>query len=126
MKYIKIFKTIAVVAILSTLLNGCIGQMGLTKAATGVNLKVVDNRYARAGVYVLASPVYAVTSFLDLFIFNPIEFWTGKNPITGVSPALADTNVNAWIKANEALPKQAAQVPFKSAQFSVQDAASAN
>ncbi|WP_440993319.1 DUF3332 family protein [Cysteiniphilum litorale] len=126
MKYIKIFKTIAVVAILSTLLNGCIGQMGLTKAATGVNLKVVDNRYARAGVYVLASPVYAVTSFLDLFIFNPIEFWTGKNPITGVSPALADTNVNAWIKANEALPKQAAQVPFKSAQFSVQDTVSTN
>ncbi|WP_240182569.1 DUF3332 family protein, partial [Vibrio cholerae] len=27
-------------------------------------------------------------STADLFIFNSIEFWTGKNPISGKSPAV--------------------------------------
>jgi hypothetical protein len=105
-----IIKLLSAVLLIS-LLTGCMGQMGLTKEATKLNLKVVDNRYARAGVYILASPVYGVTSFLDLLIFNSVEFWTGKNPITGKSPALVDVKVNAWVKANESLPNDLQNAP---------------
>jgi hypothetical protein len=30
--------------------------------------------------------IYRISTVLDLFIFNSIEFWTGKNPINGKSP----------------------------------------
>lgn len=36
-------------------LGGCMGQMGLSGMVTKGNLSVVDNRYARAGVFMLLS-----------------------------------------------------------------------
>lgn len=63
-----------VIAVLATTLTGCIGQMGVSKVVTKANLSAVDNRYGRAGLYVLLSPVYGIAATADLFIFNSIEF----------------------------------------------------
>lgn len=82
-------------------LSGCMGQMGLSSMVTKGNLSVVDNRYGRAGVFVLLSPVYGTAATADLFVFNTIEFWSGKNPITGKSPALVDQKLDALIKVNQ-------------------------
>ena len=41
-------------------LGGCMGQMGLSGMVTKGNLSVVDNRYGRAGVFMLLSPVYGL------------------------------------------------------------------
>lgn len=101
-------------------LTGCIGQMGLTKLAVGVNLKAVDNRYGRAGIYVLAAPVYAVTSLVDLMVINSIEFWTGTNPITRKGPAVADTPVEAWMKVNDDIDPSLRSAPLTNLQVSVQ------
>ena len=104
--------------VLAASLSGCIGQMGTTQMVTKANLSAVDNRYGRAGLFVLLSPVYGVASIADLFIFNTVEFWTGTNPITGKSPAVADTPVDAIFKVNKKLDKSMTEVPLASAQQS--------
>ncbi|MGE6262649.1 DUF3332 domain-containing protein [Aeromonas media] len=93
-------------------LGGCMGQMGLSSMVTKGNLSVVDNRYGRAGVFVLLSPVYGLAATADLFVFNTIEFWSGKNPITGKSPALVDHKTDAVIKVNQHLDPALNKVPL--------------
>jgi len=93
-------------------LGGCMGQMGLSSMVTKGNLSVVDNRYGRAGVFVLLSPVYGLAATADLFVFNTIEFWSGKNPITGKSPALVDQKADAVIKVNQHLDPSLNKVPL--------------
>ncbi len=108
----KIILAAAIAA--STLpMTACMGQMGLTQLAMGVNLKLVDNRFGRAGIYILAAPVYGITSFVDLLVINSIEFWTGKNPLTNKSPAVVDTPVESWMKVNDQLPDEAKKPVLK-------------
>ena len=111
------------IALLTTSLTGCIGQMGVSKVVTKANLSAVDNRYGRAGLYVLLSPVYGIAATADLFIFNSIEFWTGKNPITGRSPAVADMKLNTYLKINSMLDRSLTTVPLASVQNSGIEAA---
>ena len=49
------------------------------------------------------SPVYGFIGAVDLLIVNSIEFWTGTNPVTGKSPAVVDTPVEAWMKVDDSL-----------------------
>ncbi|KMV28957.1 DUF3332 domain-containing protein [Photobacterium swingsii] len=110
-------------AVLATSLTGCIGQMGTSAAVTKLNLSAVDNRYGRAGLFVLLSPVYGIAATADMFIFNSIEFWTGKNPITGRSPAVVDMPVDAIFKVNSKLDKSMTTAPLASVRHSDVDAA---
>ncbi|OAN16931.1 hypothetical protein A3K86_08300 [Photobacterium jeanii] len=105
-------------AVLATSLTGCIGQMGTSAAVTKLNLSAVDNRYGRAGLFMLLSPVYGIAATADVFIFNSIEFWTGRNPITGKSPAVADMPVEAIFKVNGKLDKQLTTAPLASVRHS--------
>ena len=41
------------------------------------------------GLYVI--PVYPFCAFVDLFVINSIEFWSGENPISG-EPALTEAD----------------------------------
>ena len=45
-------------------------------------------------------------------MFNTIEFWSGKNPITGKAPALVDQKSDAIIKVNQHLDPALNQVPL--------------
>ncbi|MGY3877652.1 DUF3332 domain-containing protein [Aeromonas enteropelogenes] len=106
-------RAMALLAVVATMgLSGCMGQMGLSSMVTKGNLSVVDNRYGRAGVFILLSPVYGLAATADLFVFNTIEFWTGKNPITGKSPALVDQKLDAVIKVNQHLDSSLKTVPL--------------
>lgn len=104
---------LGVTVLICSQLAGCMGQMGLSGMLTKGNLSAVDNRYGRAGLYVLLAPVYGITAAVDLFIFNSIEFWTGKNPITGKSPALVDMPADAVFKINHKLDKDLTTAPVK-------------
>lgn len=119
----KIALKAVAMAVLATSLTGCIGQMGTSQMVTKANLSAVDNRYGRAGLFVLLSPVYGIAAAADLFIFNSIEFWTSKNPITGKSPAVADMPVDAIFKINSKLDKSMTTVPLASVQNSNIEAA---
>ncbi|WP_066016978.1 DUF3332 domain-containing protein [Endozoicomonas atrinae] len=102
------------VAVFAASLTGCMGQMGTSAMVTKANLSVVDNRYGRAGLFMLLSPVYGIAATADFFIFNTIEFWTGTNPITGKSPAVVDMPVDAIFKVNHKLDKSMTEVPLDS------------
>jgi hypothetical protein len=69
----------------------CLGNNGLTSKVREFNLEVVENRWAREGVFVgmHALWIYRVTAALDLLVLNPVEFWSGSNPINGKSALAA-------------------------------------
>jgi hypothetical protein len=75
-------------AVLST---GCLGTGALNRKVKEFNLEIVENRYGREAVFLGLQIiwVYRICSVLDLFVFNSIEFWSGKNPINDKN-ALAD------------------------------------
>ncbi|ENM5882716.1 DUF3332 domain-containing protein [Vibrio metoecus] len=109
----QVLKMALVASLGVTSLTGCMGQMAATGLVNKFNLEVVDNRYAREGLFLLLSPVYGLTSTADLFIFNSIEFWTGKNPISGKSPAVVDMPANAIIKVNGQLDRSLTEAPLQ-------------
>ena len=77
--------------VLVTMCTGCLGRGGLNREVKQWNLTTVENRWSREGLFLGLQLlwVYRVCSVLDLFVFNSIEFWSGKNPINGGS-ALAE------------------------------------
>jgi hypothetical protein len=84
-------KRMILAAMLVACSAGCLGTNAITGKARELNLKSVENRWTREGVYLgmQALWVYRVCTVLDLFIFNSLEFWSGANPINGRA-ALAD------------------------------------
>nr|WP_190339878.1 DUF3332 domain-containing protein [Vibrio sp. S11_S32] len=109
----KTWKVAVIAALSVSTLSGCMGQMGVTGLVGKANLMAVDNRYAREGLFLLMSPVYGIASIGDLFIFNAIEFWTGKNVITGKSPAVVDTPAPSLLKVNDKLDSTLTTVPVQ-------------
>jgi hypothetical protein len=81
-------------------LAGCVGSNAVTEKLMMFNVQVVDNRYARAGVNLLLSPVYGITVAVDYVVFNSIEFWTGKNPLNG-KPHIFDMDVETMMNIND-------------------------
>lgn len=106
-------KLVVVMALSVSTLSGCMGQMATTGLVSKFNLELVDNRYARQGVFLLLSPVYGIASVADMFLFNSVEFWTGKNPISGRSPAVVDSKMDAIIKVNSQLDKSLTEAPIQ-------------
>jgi hypothetical protein len=73
---------LALLVLITSSLTGCFGSFGLTKKIYNVN-KSVGGKVAQTLVMYLFYfiPVYAVASFIDLVLFNLIEFWSGSNPL---------------------------------------------
>lgn len=84
-------KRAVLAALLAAMSVGCIGRGGLNREVKEFNLTTVENRWGREGIFfgLQALWVYRICSVLDLFIFNSVEFWSGRNPINGKS-ALAE------------------------------------
>ena len=66
-----------------TLSTGCYGKFALTKAVYDFNSQVEDE-IARSIVtaVLIIFPAYEFAGLADWILFNTLEFWTGKNPIT--------------------------------------------
>ena len=81
----KIVATLLVAAFSLSLTTACIGRMAVSSNVREFNLNVAENRWARAGVFVLlyVIPVYPIAGAIDLLIVNSIEFHTGTNPVNG-------------------------------------------
>nr|MBC8187092.1 DUF3332 family protein [Pseudomonadota bacterium] len=78
-------KSILVLGIcLSFLTSGCIGQMAMVKKVANINLELSEDRWEREIIFVLfmSFPVYGFSALADIIVFNSLEFWTGRNPIT--------------------------------------------
>ena len=95
-------KTITKVAFATLALlsfTGCMGQMGLTGKVLKFNLTATEDKWNREWIFLgmWIIPVYPISAFLDLLIFNSVEFWSGENPINGKSP-LVDVPMSAVAK----------------------------
>ncbi|MDB5106171.1 MAG: hypothetical protein JWP91_3860 [Fibrobacteres bacterium] len=63
--------------------QGCYGNFSLTRKVYNWNGTLGDKWINSVVMFALAIvPVYGACGFLDWVIFNPIQFWTGKNPVT--------------------------------------------
>lgn len=84
MKRITRLVSIALLAVFIVVsVFGCYGNMSLTKKVYRFNGSV-GNKFVQSIVNwaFLICPVYEIAMFLDVFVFNTIEFWTGSNPLT--------------------------------------------
>ena len=98
-------------SLIAVSLSGCVGSNAVTGKLMKFNVEVVDNRYARAGVNFLLAPVYGITTAADYVVFNSLEFWTGKNPITG-APHIFDSKTKTHINVNDDLSPELQDAPI--------------
>lgn len=65
--------------------TGCFGQFQILRNLYGFNRTVSQDRFVRWAVFLAMNiaPVYPVGAVMDVFIANPVEFWTGTNPVKG-------------------------------------------
>jgi hypothetical protein len=63
------------------------------------------------GVNLLLAPVYGITTAVDYVVFNSLEFWTGKNPISG-SPHIFDSKTDTHFKVNDELDPSLRNAPI--------------
>ncbi|NOH97704.1 DUF3332 domain-containing protein [Vibrio sp. 99-70-13A1] len=106
----KSIAKIVALSVVAVALSGCVGSNAVTGYLMKFNLKAVDNRYARGGLNILLAPVYGLTVAADYLVINSLEFWTGKNPITG-TPHIFDSKMDTYIDINDQLDKSLTEAP---------------
>ncbi|MCZ8156793.1 MAG: DUF3332 family protein [Leptospira sp.] len=83
----RIIAVLSVMLISLGSLSNCFGKFGLVKTVYGVNAGInigsgLVARFFRTFLMYLPGYIfYGVAYFLDLVLFNLIEFWTNANPI---------------------------------------------
>lgn len=79
----KFFIVAAAASIMITQ-TGCFGSFALVKKIYEFNDGISDNKVVKTLFFYLLNiiPVYGIASFLDIIIFNLVEFWSGSNPIS--------------------------------------------
>jgi len=108
-------KKITMVMIATSLtgaLSACVGSNAVTEKVMQFNVGVVDNRYARGGVNILLTPVYALTLAVDIVVINSLEFWTGENPVNG-NPHIFDSKVKTQYEINDEIDPSLREAPLK-------------
>jgi hypothetical protein len=73
---------LALLLLVTSSLTGCFGSFGLTKKIYNANKNIGGKVTQTLVMYLFyIIQVYAVASFIDLVLFNLIEFWSGSNPL---------------------------------------------
>jgi len=67
----------------SLTMTGCFGSFQLTRSVYQWNESVTPNKFAQTLLFygMNVVPVYGAAGFLDFFVFNLVEFWSGSNPM---------------------------------------------
>lgn len=82
-------RTISLFAVLAlaSVTTGCFGKFALTRKFYGWN-DSFDNKFVKTIVLYafMIIPVYEVVGLADFFVLNLIEFWSGSNPVSQLSP----------------------------------------
>ncbi len=75
-------KKCLVMVLLAAMLSGCFGSFGLTRKLWNWN-KNIGGKAGQELAYLalIILPVYSITTFVDFFFINTIEFWTDENPM---------------------------------------------
>jgi hypothetical protein len=69
------------------MLPGCLGPFNTWHQVLHWNRSVSDSKWVGELIFIgtVIIPVYSIAFLLDAVIFNSIEFWGGKNPISPAS-----------------------------------------
>jgi hypothetical protein len=65
------------------MLGSYIGSFSLTNKVLAWN-RTLSDKFINEVVFLVITPAYSITSIIDLFVLNSVEFWTGKNPVAKV------------------------------------------
>lgn len=76
-------RRLALLLALPLLAGGCFGKFQVTRNLYAFNQTVSDDRFTRWALFLAmnVAPVYPVGAVMDAFIANPVEFWSGTNPV---------------------------------------------
>lgn len=82
----KLIRKSAFVMALGSLLvaqSGCFGEFALVRKVYNFNQDVSSSKFVQTLLFYVMNiiPVYGIAGFLDVVIFNLIEFWSGSNPL---------------------------------------------
>jgi len=72
--------TLALAALLAAM-PACIGPNHASGHLAKWNMDF-EHKWAREGIFILVFPAYLITGLGDILIFNPIQWWSGENPIS--------------------------------------------
>jgi len=72
---------LVLVMVMTLALPGCLGPNHSVGHLARWNMEF-ENRWAREGVFLVCFPVYLLLGLGDILIFNPIQWWSGENPIS--------------------------------------------
>jgi len=88
---IKSITLLTLAALFMLTQTGCFGSFGLLSTVYHFNAKA-GNKWVKELVFLVfcAVPVYEIAGFVDIFILNFLEFWTGSNPIA-MAPGQTET-----------------------------------
>jgi len=81
------FITLALVITIFALANSaCFGKFELTRKLYQFNHDVHQDPFVRSAVMwvMIVIPIYEIGALLDFIFFNPIELFTGSNPVTAL------------------------------------------
>ena len=78
----KTFKLTALLLSATIMFSSCIGSFQLTNKIKDWN-NSIGNKFVNELIFIACHivPVYEISIFVDAFIFNSIEFWTGKQTL---------------------------------------------
>ena len=81
----KVHRWVAAIALaaVTSSTTGCFGSFRLVQKVYGLN-QHVGNKWVQTIVFWVFCilPVYSLAAFADAIIFNLLEFWTGRNPLS--------------------------------------------
>jgi len=77
------FRRLTLLLALALLFTGCFGKFQVTRNLYAFNNTVSSERFTRWALFLAMNiaPVYPVGVVMDAFIANPVEFWSGTNPV---------------------------------------------
>lgn len=83
MKWLRKITLILLLAAMGAFMTSCFGTFQLTRNVYSWNESVTSNKFAQTLLFygMNVVPVYGAATFLDFFVFNLVEFWSGSNPI---------------------------------------------
>ena len=91
--------------------TGCIGNSNLTRSLLSWN-EQVSNKWVNELIFVGLNmvPVYWFSLMGDAFVFNSIEFWTGKNPVTRTRGGVDDVALQSFQSGDRRLEVERVRV----------------
>jgi hypothetical protein len=130
-------KLIISLLILSVFLTGnCFGKFSLVRKIYDINSDITFGQQGKMGgliksifmIIFLFLPVYGISAFVDIILFNLIEFWTDKNPLainekaneelvsnngTSITKKINGNRMDLVVKNNEKIETIGTALPFE-------------